>query len=101
MIEVALLTAEVDAKFQRVPAPDPGEGIRNLINVFKGVFGEELRIAQRSESGDIDIGQAGRIGVSGAVRVGNSQLVGADGFAEVEGQRIDGITEISTMKIVQ
>ena len=101
LVEIALLPAEVDAEFQRVPSPDPGECVRNLINVFKGVFGQEQRIAQRGEAGDINIGQSGRIGISGAVGIGNSQLVGTDGRAEVEGQRVDGITEISAVKIVQ
>ena len=101
LIEVALLTPEVDTEFQRVPSPDPGERVRNLKDVFESVFGEVHRIAQRCEASDIDIGQASRVGIGAAVRIGNSELIGTDGLAEVEGQRVDGVTEVSAVKIVQ
>ena len=54
--EIALLASKIDAKFQRMPAPDPGQCIRDLENVFEYMLGKPLRVSQRGEAGYIDVG---------------------------------------------
>ena len=56
--KIALLAAEVNAELEGMLVPDPGDRIRNLINVLEGVFGCPERVPERGEAGNINKGQS-------------------------------------------
>src|ERR1035437_10379287 len=98
--EIPLLAPKVDAKFQRMLAPDPCQRIRDLKNILEHMLGEPLRVAQRGEPSYIDVGEATGIGVAGTVDIGNAELC-AQIFAEVKRQSIYGVAEVAPVQIVQ
>ena len=88
------------AKFERVFPTNPGDGVGYLEDVFVNVFRQPLRITERREPGDVNVGKTGRVWISRAVGIGNAKLLG-NIFSEIEGQSVYRVAKISAMKVVE
>ncbi len=78
---------------------DPSHRVRHLVDVFEDMLGQPLRIAQRCNSGDVNVGKAARIGKTGAIDVGDSEL-GPKVLAKVERQSVHGIAEEPAVQVI-
>ena len=97
--EVPLLAPEVNAKFQRVLAAHPAQGVGNLEDVFDHEFRSPKRVAQALEARNFDERQA-RGSLVPAVGIGDPERL-REIFAEVERQAGNMVPEEAPMKVVQ